>query len=66
MTFYTHARIDTSSRHVPPDSISGKAGGVHTATERIKAGIEAFLLISIFLVLAAAALYLRARLGFVH
>lgn len=66
MTFYSHARIDAPGRHIPPDFIIKKAGRAHTATERIKAGLEAFLLISVFLVLAAAALYLRARLGFVH
>jgi hypothetical protein len=65
MILYSHARI-ASSRHVPPDSISGKTSRAHTAIERIEAGLEAFLLISVFLVLASAAPYLRARLGFVH
>lgn len=37
-----------------------------TGAGRLRAGLEGFLLIALFLVLAGTALYMRARLGFAH
>jgi hypothetical protein len=43
-----------------------KVAHLLTAAGRLRAGLEGFLLIALFLVLAGTALYLRARLGFAH
>ena len=43
-----------------------KVAHAHTSAGRLRGGLEGFLLIALFLVLAGTALYLRARLGFVH
>lgn len=43
-----------------------RAVSVHTATHGIRAVLEGFLLVAVFLIASGVALYLRARLGFAH
>ena len=60
------ARMLTPGRHNPFNLPVKKIARSHTAAGRLRAGLEGFLLIGLFLVLAGTALYLRARLGFSH
>ena len=59
-------RLDTVGQSSPQHSAQSRVVSVHAATDRIKAALEGFLLIAVFLVVSGVALYLRARLGFAH
>ena len=59
-------RLATVDQGTPYRSAPKGAVSVHAATHGIKAALEGFLLVAVFLVASGVGFYLRARLGFAH
>jgi hypothetical protein len=65
MTFMNNGARTLTSRRDASVSFQ-KVTHPRAATGWFRVGLESFFVIALFLILAAVALYLRARLGFVH